>query len=135
MSNVSVKLEGSLLLQPATCNGAMGTGNVGPVFALGLRMAQRSAEVEVSQIITTIDSTDAYVALPWPAGLHATTFYLRTADFPSGWSLRLTYESSGQKVLPVHGTVLLEAPVDDRITAAELQGSGQFGWAAAGTIE
>lgn len=99
-----------------------------------LRAANRSAAAEVSQTLTTIDDLVNYVTLPWPAGLNATVFHLRTADFPGGWTLRLTYESSGQVVLPIHGTVLLETQADDRITAAELKGSGQFGWFAAGAI-
>lgn len=135
MSNVSIDLQGAIGSRPAVCNGATGSGNSGPQFQLSLRAANRSAAADQGQTLTTIDDTVNYVALPWPTGLHATVFYLRTADFPAGWTLRLTYETTGQVVLPIHGTVLLETQVDDRITAAEIKGSGQFGWFAAGAIE
>lgn len=135
MSNLSIELSGALRSSPAVCNAATGTGNTGPTFQLVLRAANRSAEAEVSQLLATIDSALAYVALPWPSGLYATVLYLRTADFPSGWSLRVTYETTGQVVIPIHGTVLLETDVTDRITAVELQGSGTFAWFAAGSIE
>jgi hypothetical protein len=135
VANISLDLNGYLLSRPAACNGAPGIGNSGPTFQLGLRSENRSASVDQGQTVASISSPDAFVELPWPPGLHATVFYLRTAEFPSGWRIRITYETSDPVELPIHGLILLETPSDDRIAGVELQGSGQYGWYAAGAIE
>jgi hypothetical protein len=132
--NVSIELSGYLLSRPAACNAAPGIGNSGPVFQLGLRSANRQASVDQGQTVAIIDSADEFEALPWPTGLTATVFYLRTAEWPAGWALRITYETSDPVELPIHGMIFLETPADDRITGVELKGAGQFGWYAAGSI-
>jgi hypothetical protein len=134
-SNVSIDLNGYLLSRPAACNAAPGIGNSGPVFQLGLRTQNRQATIDQGQTVASIDSAGAFVTLPWPSGLLATVFYLRTAEWPSGWFLRLTYETSDPVELPIHGLILIETPADDRISGVQLKGAGQFGWYAAGAIE
>jgi hypothetical protein len=133
--NVSIDLSGYLRSRPAACNAVPGIGNSGPVFQLGLRSTNRQATVDQGQTVAQIDSSGAFVALAWPTGLLATVFYLRTAEWPAGWFVRINYETSDTIVLPIHGLILLETPSDDRIAGVELKGAGQFGWYAAGAIE
>lgn len=133
--NVTIELQGALTTRPAACNGAGPVGNSGPVIMLGLAGSSRAVTQQASATVQVIDSPAAFVALPLATDQRSTVLYLRALDLQP-IEVRLTFETSAQAVLPVAGggSVLLEAPPDDRISLVEVRGQNRISWLAGGGI-
>lgn len=82
-----------------------------------------------------IDSADDFEVLGIPANQATTVALVQILDM-SPFMLRLTFESSGQREVPVAGLGLWvqEFPADDRVTELAVQGQGRIGWLAGGQI-
>jgi hypothetical protein len=133
--NVTIEIQGALSARPAACNGAGPVGNSGPVITLGLAASSRAVTQQSSATVQVIDSAAVFVALPIAANQRSTVLYLRSLDL-SPIGIRLTFEVSAVAILPVAGggSVMLEAPPDDRISLVEVQGQGRISWLAGGGI-
>lgn len=135
IANATVELRGVLLIKPAAANGCGSSSTSGPIFNLALSPNGRAPASTVSMQPHTIDSPNAFEALPIAANLRGQVLYLRALDF-GPWLVRLSFEASAQAVVPLAGQALYlsEFPVDDRLTAVELQGQGRIEWTVAGGI-
>lgn len=131
-TRLSVSLSGDLDVRQdsATCPGSTTSAGLG--FSFSILDANRSAYLEISQNLASVDASGGAVALPFPANLEGTLLYLRVV---SGGPLdvSVTYATQGATVHPVKGLLVIEPADDERITGVSVtSGSGDIEWAVTG---
>lgn len=134
-ANAVMESRGVLLIKPAAANGCGSSRTSGPIFDLTLSPNGRAPSSTASMQPQTIDSANAFEALPIAANLRGQVLFVRALDI-GPWLMRLTFETSPQAVIPIAGAgfYLSEFPADDRVTAVELQGQGRIEWTIGGGI-
>lgn len=133
-SKLAVSFSGDLLIQLSSAACAGGSTDPGSSFSLGLITANLAADEQIGQKLAQVDSALAYQALPYPANLLGRVLYLRGLGERDQWLVRVTYVTTGLVVQPLQGTLLLEAPDGDEITAVEVQGVGEISWQVWGPL-
>lgn len=132
-TRLSVALSGNLDINQdsATCPG--GSTNAGLGFSFSILDVNKSAYLEISQNLASVDASGGPVALPFPANLEGTLLYLRVLNNGGPLDVSVTYATQGATVHPVKGLLIIEPADDERITGVSIaSGSGDIEWAVSG---
>ena len=134
MPSLSVSLNGGTLsVVPAESSGSRSVS--GFTARLAILDQHAAAQDAIYQTYATVDSANAYQALPWPTGMQGRFLYIRRVE-PSinePFHVRLTKSTTGAETLRnQRGMLLLEFAEDDYLESVEIQGSVTIEWAATG---
>lgn len=134
MSSLAASLSGSLAVTPpSTSTVEAGTSrSTGPKIGLNLRGANANPSNEQSnQCVTTVAG---FQDLPFPANLLGRVLCIKmTSDSGDPIDVRTTQEVTGVNTITnVHGILLLEFGIADRLTKVEVSGAAKFEWVVFG---
>lgn len=134
MPSLSVSLNGGTLsVVPSDSTGSRTTS--GFTGRLSILDQHATAQDAIYQVAATVDSANAYLALPWPTGMQGRLLYIRRIDpaINEAFDVRLTKSTTGQETLQnQRGMLLLEFAEDDYLESIEIRGSVTIEWAATG---
>lgn len=134
MANLQASLSGTLTIGPAPSSPPAANQSTGGTFGIGIVNSTNAAPAgEISQAQGKVSSPAAYVAQPFPANLTARLFYFRAIS-GGPFDIRLTHATSGQVVYAQRLSMLTELDQAEQFTAFDVQGEGEFEWAATGPL-
>lgn len=136
MSDLTATLQGSLTIAPSANTPPTDQSSGGASYGLSLQTENASAQSEAGQTRSTINSPSVFFPLALPSNQLSRVLYIRQrGNQPAApIQVQVTFATSGVAVLPVRGTLLLEAPPGDEITGVAIQGQSIIEWTAFGSL-
>jgi len=132
--DITVNASGNFEIVPEPSSSNQQNKSSGCAMGISLLDANRSAKTESSQTNGVIASPSSFVALPFAANLAARVLYFRRKS-GGPFDVRITTTVTGAVTIPkVSGILLLEIDAAEQLTGIEVQGEGEYEWAATGVV-